>query len=152
LGIQVHGGMGFVEETGAAQYYRDARILPIYEGTNGIQAMDLVFRKIMRDDGKILTQWLENHEDFEGIRLVKQSLAVMGGMDQASAAYVATPFLNLLGVVMGHVALQKHASMLEGHENPDFVERKRHIADFYKKNILPRALSFSAIVMQGQGE
>ncbi|MBI1300280.1 MAG: acyl-CoA dehydrogenase [Alphaproteobacteria bacterium] len=51
-GIQVHGGMGFVEETGAAQYYRDARILPIYEGTNGIQAMDLVFRKVLRDEGK----------------------------------------------------------------------------------------------------
>lgn len=52
-GIQVHGGMGFIEETGAAQYYRDARILPIYEGTNGIQAMDLVFRKVLRDEGKV---------------------------------------------------------------------------------------------------
>ncbi len=51
LGIQIHGGMGFIEETGAAQHYRDARIAPIYEGTNGIQAADLVTRKLFTDDG-----------------------------------------------------------------------------------------------------
>ena len=54
LGVQVHGGMGFVEEAGAAQYYRDARILPIYEGTNGIQAIDLVTRKIPLEGGDVL--------------------------------------------------------------------------------------------------
>ena len=53
LGVQVHGGMGFIEETGAAQIYRDARILPIYEGTNGIQAMDLVGRKLPLEGGKV---------------------------------------------------------------------------------------------------
>src|SRR5690606_13073519 len=52
LGVQVHGGMGFIEETGASQYYRDARIAPIYEGTNGIQAMDLVGRKLSMDNGE----------------------------------------------------------------------------------------------------
>ena len=52
IGVQIHGGMGFVEETGAAQYYRDARILPIYEGTNGIQALDLIGRKLARDRGR----------------------------------------------------------------------------------------------------
>ena len=55
LGIQVHGGMGFIEETGAAQYLRDARILPIYEGTNGIQAIDLVTRKLPLDGGAVVT-------------------------------------------------------------------------------------------------
>ena len=58
LGVQIHGGMGFVEETGAAQYYRDARILPIYEGTNGIQALDLAFRKIIRDNGVTVGQYM----------------------------------------------------------------------------------------------
>jgi len=149
LGVQVHGGMGFVEETGAAQYMRDARILPIYEGTNGIQAMDLVFRKIMRDDGATLKAWIDAHADFEGIKLVKQSLAVLGNMDQANASFVATPFLNLCGVVMGHIALQKQVSVLDNHPDPVFVKRKMIIADFYKKNILPRALTHSAIVMQG---
>src|SRR5207245_7844048 len=52
LGVQVHGGMGYIEETGAAQYFRDARIAPIYEGTNGIQANDLVGRKLGRDKGE----------------------------------------------------------------------------------------------------
>jgi alkylation response protein AidB-like acyl-CoA dehydrogenase len=58
LGIQVHGGMGFIEETGAAQYYRDARILAIYEGTNGIQALDLVGRKLIRDGGRAMASLL----------------------------------------------------------------------------------------------
>merc|ERR1711991_529546 len=57
--VQVHGGMGFIEETGAAQHFRDARILPIYEGTTAIQANDLVFRKTLRDNGKAITELVE---------------------------------------------------------------------------------------------
>ena len=59
--VQVHGGMGFIEETGAAQHYRDARILPIYEGTTAIQANDLVFRKTLRDNGKAVRRLLNAH-------------------------------------------------------------------------------------------
>src|SRR5205085_9149210 len=58
IGVQVHGGMGFIEETGAAQIYRDARILPIYEGTNGIQAIDLVTRKLPLEGGKVLEGYI----------------------------------------------------------------------------------------------
>ena len=54
MGVQIHGGMGFIEETGAAQFYRDARILPIYEGTNGIQSIDLVTRKLPLEGGKVV--------------------------------------------------------------------------------------------------
>jgi hypothetical protein len=62
MGVQVHGGMGFVEETGAAQYYRDARILPIYEGTNGIQAIDLVTRKLPLADGRVVKAYIAELE------------------------------------------------------------------------------------------
>src|SRR4029078_12135197 len=58
MGVQVHGGMGFIEETGAAQIYRDARILPIYEGTNGIQAIDLVTRKLPLEGGKVIEGYI----------------------------------------------------------------------------------------------
>ena len=63
LGVQVHGGMGFIEETGAAQYLRDARITTIYEGTTGIQAMDLVGRKIAREGGATAKAWLARAEE-----------------------------------------------------------------------------------------
>ena len=59
IGVQIHGGMGFIEETGAAQYYRDARILPIYEGTNGIQALDLVGRKLPLEGGAVVAEYIE---------------------------------------------------------------------------------------------
>ena len=59
LGIQIHGGMGFIEDTGAAQYFRDSRILPIYEGTNGIQALDLLKRKLPLEGAKLLKNFLK---------------------------------------------------------------------------------------------
>ena len=70
-------------------------------------------------------------------------------MDQANAAWVATPFLNLCGVVMGHIALQKQVVAVANVNNPEFIIQKKQIAEFYHKNILPRALHYSAIVMQG---
>lgn len=148
LGVQVHGGMGFIEETGAAQYYRDARILPIYEGTNGIQAMDLVFRKIMRDEGEALKSWIAAHEVYEGINLLKQATQHLLTRNQAEAASIATPFLNLFSIIAGQAALQQQMEVIEKSENPDFIARKKDIAEFYKKNILPRAQSHFIVIMQ----
>ncbi len=69
IGVQVHGGMGFIEETGAAQIYRDARILPIYEGTNGIQALDLVTRKLPLEGGKVVAAYIgELQQTVEEVR------------------------------------------------------------------------------------
>ncbi|PCI00767.1 MAG: acyl-CoA dehydrogenase [Alphaproteobacteria bacterium] len=147
LGVQIHGGMGFVEETGAAQYYRDARILPIYEGTNGIQALDLVFRKIMRDKGAALTAWIATHENYEGINLLKQAAHHLATLDQEQASFIATPFLNLFGVVAGHIALQKQMEVINNHENAEFKAAKQQVAAFYQANILPRAAALHAIVM-----
>ena len=69
LGIQVHGGMGYVEETGAAQHFRDARIAPIYEGTNGIQANDLAFRKTVRDGGAAVHTFIEAMVELKALEL-----------------------------------------------------------------------------------
>jgi alkylation response protein AidB-like acyl-CoA dehydrogenase len=148
LGIQIHGGMGFVEETGAAQYMRDARILPIYEGTNGIQGLDLMFRKVIMDDGAAIQNWIETNAQFEGINLLKKAVTHVMTLDKAQAAYVATPFLNLFGVIAGHVALQKQMEKIEQSDNPDFIALKKETAQFYKKNILPRAQMHYAVIMQ----
>ncbi|HNS44544.1 MAG TPA: acyl-CoA dehydrogenase family protein, partial [Alphaproteobacteria bacterium] len=103
LGVQVHGGMGFIEETGAAQFYRDARILSIYEGTNGIQSSDLVFRKLLRDDGAAMTRWSLEMKQTKDTDI----LASLSKLDSATAhlldskanpdgvAAVSVPYLNL---------------------------------------------------------
>ena len=133
IGVQVHGGMGFVEETGAAQHYRDARIFPIYEGTNGIQAMDLVRRKITAGDGEVLAAYLaELREIAEAARGANQlRLGTLAGQldsaidaieataqamrhamangDTDTAMAGATPFLRAMGVTAGGAYLAKAA-------------------------------------------
>src|SRR6267142_549369 len=124
LGVQVHGGMGFVEETGAAQYLRDARITTIYEGTTGIQAMDLVGRKIARDGGATAKAWLDELKSFDAelarsgnadIQSLRAQLAAgaqalgdcvefivaSSAKDLRPAFAGAVPFLKLMGVVAG---------------------------------------------------
>ncbi len=165
LGIQVHGGMGFIEETGAAQHYRDARILPIYEGTNGIQALDLVMRKILRDHGAMLTVVLDWMADLvkgieasddervsamapalhAALRSVEESstwLVETATQDLDSTAAGATPFLNELGytvggVLLGTSALSAARRLSEGVGDPAFNERKIKTARFYQTNLLP---------------
>jgi alkylation response protein AidB-like acyl-CoA dehydrogenase len=132
LGIQVHGGMGFVEETGAAQFYRDARILPIYEGTNGIQAIDLVTRKLPLEEGEVATRYIgelaataaevgaANHAAFGlmGERLAAAVDALRDAtrwMQRALAEHHedalagATPYLRLFGLAAGGVYLARGA-------------------------------------------
>ena len=124
LGVQVHGGMGFIEETGAAQYYRDARILPIYEGTNGIQAIDLVTRKLPLGGGSVIKAYLaelrrtvdevtrSNRPEFGA--MAERLAAAVEALTEASlwmgeqlttnpeaALAGATPYLRLLGLTAG---------------------------------------------------
>ena len=124
LGIQIHGGMGFIEETGAAQYYRDARILPIYEGTNSVQAIDLVTRKLPLEGGKVMMAYLaeldatvkeveaSNQPSFgrmgqrlgEAVGALKDASIWMGKMLQSNpeaAMAGATPYLRLFGLAAG---------------------------------------------------
>lgn len=134
LGIQVHGGMGFIEESGAPQHYRDARILSIYEGTNGIQAHDLVFRKIIKDGGKVMRAWLARAR--ESLRTYKLSFApedmaglgeelarALDGLEHSvtcileegdtgrldRAASVASPFLCMAGTIAGGLMMAESA-------------------------------------------
>src|SRR5690606_22852621 len=97
LGVQVHGGMGFIEETGAAQYYRDAKILTIYEGTTAIQANDLVGRKTMRDGGATARAIAAQVEQTEGELAARDSVAARAVLKRLAAARKA--FLDVVDFV-----------------------------------------------------
>lgn len=171
LGVQVHGGMGFVEETGAAQHYRDARILPIYEGTNGIQALDLVGRKVLLDKGEALTLLLaEMREtialggafadlaaDLEhavvAIETVRDQLLAGAADDPQLAGAVAYNFMMLLGTVAGAWELLRQAEaakalQAEGDDDA-FLDAKQVTTRFYFEQILPRYLGYARMVKAG---
>ena len=168
LGVQVHGGAGYIEETGAAQHYRDARIAPIYEGTNGIQASDLLRRKLMRDGGaaahaligemEVLDEPLSraNHGD---LAVVRQSLAPAvaalrratdwiietQGNDPDLAAAGATPYLALFGTVAG--GWRMAAAGLAALADDD--DAAMTTARFYADQELSRAEAMARVVTHG---
>ncbi len=172
LGVQVHGGMGYIEETGAAQYYRDVRIAPIYEGTNGIQALDLLTRKLLRDRGTAAKAFLAEmtaslpalggdglgaalESELERMLEATDWLLETGAADLARAAAGATPYLRLFGIVTGAWLLARGAAAARrrlsngGAEDRAFLEAKIATAQFYMANILPRAAAEAAAVIQG---
>jgi len=176
LGLQVHGGMGYIEETGAAQLYRDARIAPIYEGTNGIQAIDLVSRKVLRDKGLAAKQyfaeirgWAAQLEGQDlgparnlparlvaGIDALERATNWLVGQDdttQACALAGATPYLKLFGTVaaggmMARAVAAAIAGLAKGDDSA-FYDAKRHTAGFYADNILPQADGLAVMVTDG---
>jgi 3-(methylsulfanyl)propanoyl-CoA dehydrogenase len=163
IGIQIHGGMGYVEETGAAQYLRDSRIAPIYEGTNGIQAIDLVLRKLPMEGGAVVTAMLTEMsgvlEDMgghvelgtfrarlaEAIDGLARTSAWLGDRilsgDQDAALAGATPYLRQFGTVLGGWLMARAAlSALEsGDVNAAFAKGKVATARFYGEQLLPQA-------------
>jgi alkylation response protein AidB-like acyl-CoA dehydrogenase len=178
LGVQVHGGMGFIEETGAAQAYRDVRITTIYEGTTGIQANDLIGRKIGRDRGTAMAALLkEVAHDLEAIRSTDAQVQVakhgaaegvadlahateallkaqMASPDRALA--VAVPYLELCGTVLGGWLLAKSAAIAAskvaaGDADSAFHRAKIQTARFYAEQILPQAEALERIVAHGGG-
>jgi len=147
IGVQIYGGMGFVEETGAAQYYRDARILPIYEGTNGIQANDLIFRKVLRDKGEALKAWVSdmkadgmNDKIIKAISVLEDSTKGVFDISKNpdDVAIIAVPYLNLIGTVAGAVMLERIAKV---------DETKRPVAEFYNSHILPKIYGLNKIIV-----
>jgi len=174
IGVQVHGGMGFVEETGAAQYVRDARITTIYEGTTGIQSNDLIGRKIGRDGGAAMNalidqmsrelQALETSDAaslatrkaaIESVELLKaatQSLLKALATRPDLAMAVSVPYLKLCGYVTGGWLMAKASGIaarnLESPERP-FYEAKIRTARFYSEQVLPTALALARVVQSG---
>jgi len=176
LGVQVHGGMGFIEETGAAQFYRDARILPIYEGTTAIQANDLVGRKTLRDGGAAAKALIAD---------IAQTLAALGTQrgapftsmqnqlargQQALASVVdyvlanaqrdpnavfagSVLYLRLAGIVLGgwQMARAMLASARLASADPAFYGAKIAIAQFYAEHVLPQAAALEAAIVSAKG-
>jgi alkylation response protein AidB-like acyl-CoA dehydrogenase len=165
LGVQVHGGMGFIEETGAAQFYRDARILPIYEGTNGIQALDLTGRKILRDGGAALKTWiaeekkvLQNGALSQTIRaplekafhaLEKATAALLGMKDGDVVGAVSVPYLNLISLVAGGAILARSTIAAQTHSDETFKRDKIATAEFFTAHILPQVTGYADTVIAG---
>jgi acyl-CoA dehydrogenase len=177
LGVQVHGGMGYIEETGAAQYLRDARITTIYEGTTGIQANDLIGRKIAREQGATIEAVLammrqvdarlaeQGGDDFAAIRTrlaagvdaVAEAAAWIVanyGGDVKRVSVGAVPYLRLLGVVAGgwqmaRAALVAAQRLAEGAGDGDFYRAKIVTARFYADHLLTQAPGLAATVTAG---
>jgi hypothetical protein len=156
LGVQVHGGMGYIEETGAAQHYRDARITPIYEGTNGIQAADLVGRKLGLEGGAVLGRLLaEMASDGAGhdklgelIRAcgdVAAHLARASSEDRLAGSY---PFLTMLSVAVSGWLMARQLQAAQANDmDPPFIAMKRTAATFYLDQIVPEAAGLAAAAM-----
>jgi len=176
MGVQVHGGMGYIEETGAAQFLRDARIAPIYEGTNGIQAIDLVTRKLSLDGGDVMAHWIAGAQEMAAELALQEDadLAAMGKelgratkrlaktttwmMDQLktepnNALAGATPYLEMFGIVAGGAYLARGALAavdgLSDRPNDAFLKQKLAVAAFYAANILPQGRGLKATICQG---
>ena len=175
-GIQVHGGMGFIEETGAAQTLRDVRITTIYEGTTGIQSNDLIGRKVGRDRGAVLMAFVtEMEQSLESLsaehpqaarartaaadgvaRLRAASDALLQHLGNAPdrAMAVSVPFLKLCGVVIGGWLMARAASiaarrLADGAADREFLLAKIATADFFSMQVLPQALALEQIVKHG---
>ncbi|HVR68413.1 MAG TPA: acyl-CoA dehydrogenase [Verrucomicrobiae bacterium] len=173
LAVQVHGGLGYIEQTGVAQLYRDARIAPIYEGTNGIQANDLVGRKLMRDGGASARAF------FAQVRAVADAASGGGSLPQIGSALGqglealeqathwlidtwptdkrlalsgASPYLQLFGLVTGAFLLARQAEAAQARRNGAdraFLDGKVTAARFFCDNLLPAAAGLATAVTAG---
>jgi alkylation response protein AidB-like acyl-CoA dehydrogenase len=178
LGIQVHGGMGYVEETGVAQYYRDARIASIYEGTNAIQAIDLVGRKLMRDGGSTVSAFVSEMravdaplanagEEMAPVRLwlakgldelVQCSTHLLAGerKDPELPGAGAFNYLMLMGTVIGGWQHARGAlaaiKALEGNPTDPVLHKTQTVlARFYAEHVMPQTLAYGAAVRANTG-
>ena len=176
-GVQVHGGAGFIEETGAAQHLRDARIPMIYEGANGIQALDLVRRKLAGDDGAVARELLDEMRALDAglaetgdddIEVIRAALAdgadalgratdwMLAGDDGLATASGATPYLELMGTVIGGFLMARSALIAHGRREvvngaAGFYGAKINTARFFAEHYLSRAGGLERAATAGAG-
>ncbi len=172
LAVQVHGGMGYVEETGVAQHWRDSRIAPIYEGTNGIQAMDLVGRKLGLHGGETVRQhigWIGESASLaaeagfdsmkaqieEGLSKVTEATMFMVGSvgDPKSALAGATPYLRLFAQVTGGAYMARAAvaakAKVEAGEDPEYHGEVIALSEFYIDQLMPQVFGLVPSITAG---
>jgi hypothetical protein len=176
LAVQIHGGMGFIEETGVSQTLRDVRITSIYEGTTGIQANDLLGRKVVRDRGQTLSALLSDlmrelndirgsepalrsvrNASIEALTVLRDatvSLLYEYGVEPARAYAVSVPYLHLCGRVLGGALMARSAAiaakrLAEGSSDARFYRAKLQSARFYAEHLLPESLSLARTVKSG---
>ena len=172
IGVQVHGGMGFIEETGAAQHYRDARILPIYEGTNGIQAIDLVMRKLPLEGGKVLAAYIgELRETVEEVRasnrpdfgrMAERLGAAVDALEESSrwlgsqlqknpeaALAGAQPYLRLFGLASGGNYLARGALAAARNGAMGSAAARIAVARFFAENLATAAPGLKDTILTG---
>jgi acyl-CoA dehydrogenase len=177
LGVQVYGGMGFIEETGACQYLRDARIAPIYEGTTGIQAADLVGRKLAADQGAAMAALVAEMRGVDGqiaeanggagfmsirgalrdgvhaLEQATQSVLRTFERDPDAALVASVSYLMLVGYVCGGWQMARAAvaarARLQSGEHAGFYRAKIATATFYAEQVMPKAIALLSIVQSG---
>ena len=175
VGVQVHGGMGFIEETGAAQYMRDARILTIYEGTTGIQALDLMGRKMLRDKGHAMGELIQELKDFSSelpgeqadfAAIGERFAPALAALEDATCWYlqnsatdpdlgsaVGVDYMMLAGNVVCAWLMGKSAMAAQRHidagSSDDFYAHKIMTAVYFAEHILPRSEAQAVMVKSG---
>jgi hypothetical protein len=169
--VQVHGGMGFVEETGAAQHLRDVRISSIYEGTNGIQAIDLVGRKLGRDGGEAMAALaaeiaatiasLREQDDADLAAIAEPLAEGLGALERTTEWMVAhignqpgealagaTSYLKLAGYVVGGWFMAKSSLAAVGDDSA-FAQQKRKVARFFAEQLIPEGTAMERPIVTG---
>ena len=174
IGVQVHGGMGFIEETGAAQYMRDARILPIYEGTNGIQALDLIGRKLLRDQGTAARELFADLKQdllpanelgleplaqpvLDSFELCEQAIHFVFEQARSDAHFAGSVAFDLLLLISNSVAaalmvksaIVAQRALNNGSDKAQFHKTKLATVTFYVEHVLPRTEAYYRSLKKG---